>query len=231
MHLFFLGATGRTGVHGYNYALEQGHHVTIIVRKASDVEPHEGLTVVEGSVLSAPDVERAVAARGVPVDAALVFLNSRRTSDNPWAKFVGPAHLIADGTANVAQALRKQERPPTASKPRLVVMSAIGVGESQAMQPMVTRFIVNHSNIGKTYEDHNAMNSKIEENCGTAVDWTVVFPVALNDAGDKPVKVFGPTESGAAFFISRESCAKWMVEVATGKLGDQFRNKRAILSN
>jgi hypothetical protein len=75
------------------------------------------------------------------------------------------------------------------------------------------------------------MKSNIEANYGTAVEWTVVFSVALNDSGNKPVKTFAPTQSEAGFFISRESCARWMVEVATGPFGDEFRNKRAILSN
>ncbi len=76
-----------------------GHHVTVLVRNADAVEAHPNLTIVEGSVLSAPDVDRAFAASGTPVDAVLQFLNSRRIYDFPWARFIGPAGLLADSTA------------------------------------------------------------------------------------------------------------------------------------
>jgi hypothetical protein len=208
-----------------------GHRVTVLVRKASGIEPHENLTVVEGSVLSAPDMDRAFTASGIAVDAALLYLNAPRISNNPWAKFLGPPRLIADATANAAHALRQQKRSSDTYKPRLVVMSAIGVGESRAVASYLTRFIIDHSNVGKTYEDHAAVDAEIEGNCGTAVDWTVVMPVALNGAGDKPVKTFAPTKTGAIFFISRESCARWMVGVAMGELGTEFSNRRVIISN
>ncbi|KAF2122420.1 hypothetical protein BDV96DRAFT_640460 [Lophiotrema nucula] len=231
MHLVILGATGRSGVHAYQYALAQGHHVTVLVRKASGIEPHENLTVVEGTVQSASDMDRAFAASGIAVDAALIYLNAPRKSENPWAKFLGPPRLIADATANAARALRQQKRSSDTYKPRLVVMSAIGVGESRAVAPFITRFIIDYSNVGKTYEDHAAVDAEIDGNCGTAIDWTVVMPVALIGAGNKPVKTFTPTETGASFSISRESCAKWMVEVATREHGTEFNNRRVIISN
>lgn len=195
------------------------------------MKPHDNLTIVEGSVQSQSDMDRAFAASGIVVDAAIIYLNAPRKSDAPWAEFIGPPRLIADATANAARALRQQKRPSDANKPRLVVMSAVGVGESRSAAPLITRLLVDYTNVGKTYEDHAAVDAEIEGNCGTAVEWTLAMPVPLKDAGDKPVRAFTPTKSKASFFITRESCAKWMVQVAAGELGTEFSNRRVVISN
>src|SRR5947207_1907226 len=108
-----------------------GHRVTVLVRNTSAIVPHANLTVVEGSVLSETDMDNAFTAAGLPVDAALQFLNPQRASSNPWAKFLGPPRLLADATAYAAQALRRQQRHADGHKPRLVAMNALGTGESR----------------------------------------------------------------------------------------------------
>ncbi|KAJ5661671.1 uncharacterized protein N7477_009287 [Penicillium maclennaniae] len=188
------------------------------------------MTVVEGSPLSEKDMERAFAAAGVPVDAVVIFLNPLRASGNPWAKFIGPPRLIADSTINAARTLRAQQ-PLKGSKPRLVIMNALGVGESYGVTPYLARFMMSYSNVGKTYEDHSAVNDEIEGNCGDAISWTLALAVGLSSGGIAPVRSFACDESGSSMFITRESCARWMVDVASGMLGDQFSNKRVIVSN
>ncbi|KAJ5618627.1 hypothetical protein N7528_006738 [Penicillium herquei] len=231
MHLLMLGANGRAGVFGYKYALDQGYTVTVLVRKAESIEPHENLTIIEGSCLSETDMKRAFAATGLPVDGVLIFLNARRNGQNPWGKFLGPARLVADTTCISAKLLRAQQPQPE-HKPRLVVMSALGVKESYAVTPYIIRFMINYSNLDKSYDDHNAVRDEIEANCGDEVDWTLPLPVGLIFAnGLKPVRTFGPTESGANLLMTRESCASWMVDVASGKEGDRFRNQMVIVSN
>ncbi|KAH8885307.1 NAD(P)-binding protein [Thozetella sp. PMI_491] len=234
MHLLVLGATGRTGQYVYKYALEQGHRVTVLVRQVSTVAPLPNLTIVQGSVLSGEDIDHAFAAAAVPIDAVIQCLNARRASEFPWAKFIGPPRLLADSTANAVRALHKQQQTPPVSgnlRPRLVVMSANGVGESIAQTPLFVKFLINCSNVGKSYKDHEATDKELEADCGTDIVWTVAYPVALGDSGTKPVKTFRPTELGASLFVSRESFAKWMVDVAAGKYGTTFDNKRVVASN
>ncbi|KAL1846004.1 hypothetical protein Plec18167_009043 [Paecilomyces lecythidis] len=240
MHLLVLGATGKTGALAYQYALELGNHVTVLVRKASSVTPHADLTVVEGSAMSEADMNLAFAAAGIPVDAVLQCLNPHRAGDHPWAKFLGPPRLVADSTALAARALRRQGRQPGGHKPRLVAMNALGAGQSRKAAPIITKFLIDYSNIGWTYVDHDAVDAEIESNCGDEIDWTVVFAVALSGGGGglvggpsglKPVNTFAHTDSSANWTITRESCARWMVDVAVGRLGDEFRNRRVIVSN
>lgn len=179
-------------------------------------------------------MDRACAVTGIPVDAALQFLNPHRASSSPWAKFLGPPRLLADATANAARALCDQQRQfplPEGRKPRLVIMNALGAGESIKVTPLITRLIISHSNVGKTYEDHSAVDAEIEANCGSDIVWTIALAVGLLGGGVKPVKTFGHIEKGASMTITRESCARWMVDVAVGGMGDRFNNKRLIVSN
>jgi len=211
-----------------------GHHVTVLVRNTSSIVPHANLTVVKGSPLSQDDMDRAFSAAGIPVDSVLQCLNPLRANDwNPWAKFLGPPRLLADATANAVRALRQQQLRPGSKlhKPRLIAMNALGAGESRRVSPVITKFVIDYSNIGKTYEDHNAVDAEIEGLCGDDVVWTIVLAVALSEDGLKPVKTFGHTQIGASFFITRESCGRWMVDVAAGNMGGEFSNKRVIVSN
>lgn len=176
-------------------------------------------------------MQRAFKAAGTTVDAVLVFLNAQRVGQNPWGKFIGPPRLIADSTSNATRALRAQKQQLEGRRPRLVVMNALGSGESYSVTPYLIRFMINYSNVSKSYVDHNAVNDEIEANCGDEVLWTLPLPVGLKESGQKPVKTFDSTESGAGLFITRESCARWMVDVSSGKEGDEFDNKRVIVSN
>ena len=111
-------------------------------------------------------------------------------------------------------------------------MNALGAGESRKVSPLITKFIIDYTNIGKTYEDHDAVDAEIEGNCGEDVLWTVVLATALTtQEGLKQVRTFAHNQTGASFSITRESCARWMVDVAGGKMEDEFSNKRVIVSN
>jgi hypothetical protein len=89
---------------------------------------------------------------------------------------------------------------------------------------------MDYSNLGKTYAEHNAANAEIEDICGQDLVWILPMPVALSNAGVQPVKTFGMTEGGTSQFITRESCARWMVDLAVGKFGTEFDGKRVVLS-
>jgi hypothetical protein len=99
-----------------------GHHVAVLVRSTSRLAPRERLTVVQGSVLSESDMDRAFSASDHPFDAAIQFLDASRKSVNPWSEFIGPVRILPDAAANTARALRRQQPLPSGQKPRLIVM-------------------------------------------------------------------------------------------------------------
>lgn len=166
-----------------------------------------------------------------PIDAVLGFLNPSRASEFPWAKFIAPPRLLADSTAIAARLLHQQQASATREPPRLIIMNAMGSGESRKVTPWYFRFFIDHSNIKYTYDDHDAVDAEIEENCGSQIKWTLALAVSLTGAGTNPVKATPNTESPASLWITRESCARWMVEVATGNYGDEFTGKRVGVSN
>ena len=50
MKVIIFGATGGIGKWAVKYALEKGYDVTVFVRNAKKVQPHEHLTVIEGQI-------------------------------------------------------------------------------------------------------------------------------------------------------------------------------------
>jgi hypothetical protein len=243
--LLILGGTGNIGRLAPQYALDQGklfighytalsyvylgYKVTLLVRKAAKITPAPNLTVIEGSVLSESDLQRAVHASGGHVDAIISFLNPQRVTESPFAKFIGPERLMADSTSIAAKVLGDQ--PRQGEKPRLVVISAIGVGTSRAVTPLLMKAAINWTNVWKTYIDHDLVDKEIEGDCGDVVDWTLVLPTMLAEGSIKDVKTFEVTESGASFKTTKASVASFMIDVAAGKKGQEFSNKRVIISN
>lgn len=60
MHILILGASGRVGIHILTYALQEGHHVTVLVRSPEKINPHPNLRIIQGNVLHPEDLKRAV---------------------------------------------------------------------------------------------------------------------------------------------------------------------------
>lgn len=50
MKVIIFGATGGIGKWAVKYALQKGYDVTVFVRNAKKVQPHEHLTVIEGQI-------------------------------------------------------------------------------------------------------------------------------------------------------------------------------------
>jgi uncharacterized protein len=52
MHILILGATGRVGSHLIDLALDDKHHVTVLVRTPEKIQIKSGsLTIIQGNVL------------------------------------------------------------------------------------------------------------------------------------------------------------------------------------
>ena len=95
MKVVIFGATGRTGKHLIEQALAQGHFVTAFARTPSKLSmSHERLRVVQGDVLDATSVEKAVEGQ----EAVLCALG---------LKFGEPITTLVKGTPNIIQAMKK----------------------------------------------------------------------------------------------------------------------------
>ncbi|KAJ4180425.1 hypothetical protein NW755_011720 [Fusarium falciforme] len=215
MHFLLLGATGRTGKHVVSELLSQGHTAVALVRIAGSLTPRPGLTVVTGSPLSKPDIQKALsAASSLTPSAAIVTLNTVRKSDSPFAPQLSPPRFLADSCANVCEVLEK------AGIYRIVVMSTAGVGDSWANLPWLSKAFMGWTNIKYALEDHGLVDKEIRS---TKMDWTLVRAVRLEFDNPKKktdtkkdVQTLGSdgVGMGMAGSVSVASAARFLVKVA-----------------
>jgi uncharacterized protein YbjT (DUF2867 family) len=169
MNPVVFGATGGTGRAVVQSLLEQGHRATAFVRNGSAVAPAPGLTICTGDATNVKDVARAMPGH----DAVVVSLGN---SQNAFALMLGarrttPANICERGTANIIAAMRAN------AIKRLVVVSAFGVGDTKTKADIMTRLFFR-----LVLREHMADKENQEALVkSSALDWTLVQPVALVD--------------------------------------------------
>lgn len=157
MRIAVFGASGATGRHVVDQALEAGHAVRVLVRNpaALDVR-HERLEVVVGDVGQARRVEDVV--RGQ--DAVISALGTNRR---------GPVSVCSDGAAAILEAMDKYDVR------RLVVVSAHGTAESRDSSLYA---LLVWASVGHKMWDKERMEELIR---ASDVDWAIVRPPALTE--------------------------------------------------
>lgn len=213
------------------------------------------LTLVTGSPLSAADVAGAVATAssssssspspsGPDNNSKLVVistLNPRRTSENPWAAphpTDSPPRMMADSIANVLAALsagpsspgaggdgNTGQKPKTKPRPKIVHVSALGVGTSAASAHWLVQGMISHSNVQLAYDDHEAVEAELRgaEGGRGIVDWVFVRPGRLTEGDDGGRAVVWPAERGMVGMMakaSRGAVARFVVDAAEGSEWD-----------
>lgn len=113
MRVLVIGATGGTGRHLVQHALDQGHQVTAFVRSPSKLQiEHANLRVVKGDVLDYASVESAMRGQS----AVLSALGHKR--------FFYPNKIQSNGMRNILRAMK------ACDVPRLICETALGIGNS-----------------------------------------------------------------------------------------------------
>jgi len=196
-----LGATGRTGRYVVEYALERGLEVVALVRHPQRIAPRPNLFIVQGTAEKADDVAVAVAGS----DAVLSTLNNNRASDLPWARAVSPPFLMTRSIANVIAAMR------LSGARRIVVLSALGAGDSFTQAPLVSRFFIRHTNLRIVFEDHAAQERLVRE---SGLEWTIVRAAILTNSRfpREPIVTLDGLPK-PALTIGRRSVARFMIDV------------------
>ena len=159
MKFLVLGATGRTGVPFVKKALDQGHQVTALVRRA-DANVDSRAQIVRGDVTDAAVI--ATAAQGH--DAVISTLGVKNVRETPT--------LITDTIRAVIASAK------TSGVDRFVVVSAFGVGDSLAKASFLVLRLIFRTALRKKYADKAASEVLL-----TASDlkWTLEYPGALNN--------------------------------------------------
>lgn len=159
--LLVVGASGRTGRHLVEQALERGYGVTAFVRDRSRLPIEDPrLTVVEGDVLDADAVGRAV--RGQ--DAVLSALGHKR--------YFGPSRILSRGTGNILRAMERH------GVRRLVCQTSLGVGDSAGRMGLYYTLVVLPFVLPFYYWDKTRQERAI---AASELDWVIVRPGVLTD--------------------------------------------------
>ncbi len=158
MKFLVLGATGRTGVPFVKKALDQGHQVTALVRRAdATVDPRA--QIVSGDVTDAAVI--ATAAQGH--DAVISMLGVKNVRETPT--------LITDTVRAVIASAK------TSGVDRFLIVSAFGVGDSLAKASFLAGLIFRTA-LRKKYADKAASEVLLR---ASDLKWTLEYPGALND--------------------------------------------------
>ncbi|WP_030383251.1 MULTISPECIES: NAD(P)-dependent oxidoreductase [unclassified Streptomyces] len=158
MKFLVLGATGRTGILLTRKALDQGHQVTALVRRAdATVDPRA--RIVSGDVTDAAVI--GTAARGH--DAIISALGVKNARATPT--------LITDTVRAVIASAK------TSGVDRFVLLSAFGVGDSLAKASFLVGPLF-RTVLRKVYADKAASEVLLR---ASDLKWTLEYPGALNN--------------------------------------------------
>ncbi|MGH3438489.1 MAG: NAD(P)-dependent oxidoreductase [Sciscionella sp.] len=157
MKLLVLGATGRTGVHFVKKALDEGHHVTALVRRP-DANVDSRAQITTGDVTDSAVI--AAAANGH--DAIISTLGTNSIRQTPT--------LITDTVRAVIASAK------TSGVDRFVIVSAFGVGDSLAKASLLAGLIF-RTVLRKKYADKAASEVLLR---ASDLKWTLEYPGALN---------------------------------------------------
>lgn len=155
MRIAVFGATGATGRHVVDQALEAGHEVTVLVRNPAALSvQHPRLEVVVGDVGQARCVGDVVCGQ----DAVISALGTNRR---------GPVSVCSDGVRAILKAMEDHDVR------RLIVVSAHGAAESHDRSLYVLAVWATQRH---KMRDKERMEELVR---ASSVNWTIVRPPAL----------------------------------------------------
>ena len=161
MKIAVFGANGPTGREVVSQALEAGHEVTAFVRDAAAFDlKHERLRTVVGDTMR-DDAKVAEAVKGQDVVVSALGRRASFKSEN----------LIRLSMQSIVSAMERN------AVRRLIVVSAMGVGDSKRDAPLVPR-IMYRLLLADIFADKKAAEDDLRR---SSVDWIVLYPTILTN--------------------------------------------------
>ncbi|MDV2884753.1 SDR family oxidoreductase [Alkalihalophilus pseudofirmus] len=158
MNILILGATGRVGSHILTHALQDGHHVTVLVRTPEKVQINsENLTIVQGNVLNKNDIVRAMDG----IDVVISALNTDGTT------------TLSESMPLIIKAMENE------GIQRIITIGTAGILQSR-ITPNILRYQSSESKRKSTRaaEEHHKVYDILKQ---SSLDWTIVCPTYLPD--------------------------------------------------
>jgi putative NADH-flavin reductase len=216
MKILILGITGRTGKLIAEEALKRGHTIAGIARDKSKVS-FSNVEIFEGNPYDYETVEKAI----IGCESVISTLNIFPQTQGLFSKIRTPLDIMSVSIKNTVNLMEKN------GIKRIVVMTAMGVGDSYKELPGFFALMVKVTNIKYAYADHD-LQEKILEN--SSLDWTVVRPVGLNDKNDNLSILHNLAGEGKIkSMISRNAVAHFILDCIEN--GQFIRQKPGISNN
>lgn len=192
MNILVIGAAGETGVEVVKQAVALGHKVTALVHDRDKYEGPANVRVVAGDVLNPVTVEAAMPGQDAVIDAL--------GGHTPW-KDTG---LETNAARIVIGSMQKN------AVKRLLVVSAIGVGETRELVPGWYEKLIMPTLLRGAMKDKETMEPEV---AASGLEWTIVRPGHLV-GGDRTgvVKFFEPGSGETAHKITRADVAAFLLE-------------------
>lgn len=194
MRVLVFGASGRTGRLVVKESLDRGHQVLAFIRNPAKLDlSHPQLTVVQGDVRSAVDVDLAVQR----ADAVVSVLGPTRPNSSG-------ANVCSVGVENIVDSMAKH------GVKRLICLSDYGNGETRT-RGLYARFL------WLILRAHLEDKEKMEETVKSSdLSWTIVRPTILTDGAKTDSYKVGPEiKIGLVPKISRHDVADFIVRQIT----------------
>ncbi|MEV8394213.1 MULTISPECIES: NAD(P)-binding oxidoreductase [unclassified Streptomyces] len=188
MNITVLGASGKTGLQVVRQALEAGHTVHAVVRRADALEPRANLHLTVGDVAD-PAV---VAEASKDSDAIISALGNLKVP------------LMTPAVQSVIKA------SDITGVKRFVLMSAFVV-ERDRLRPSMK--VISRLGMKTAIEDKTASEALLRR---SGLDWTIAYVTTLTDRpkGARIREVPKSEKLGMRHKISRADSAAWMLDAA-----------------
>ena len=215
MRILLLGATGRTGKLVLKKALQKGYQIHCLARNSKRIEKQNGLTIFEGNANNKTNLKKAISG----CEAVISVLNISRKSDFPWAPLRTPRKYLSEVMGLLVPIAEKHRIH------RVSVCSAWGVDDTKSDIPKWFKWLINNSNIGIAYQDHERQEKVLIK---SNLDWTIVRPVGLTDSKRREnIKETFDNNPKPSLLISRNSVADYLINSLTQK---ELIGKKVVVS-
>jgi uncharacterized protein YbjT (DUF2867 family) len=199
MKVLVMGANGGTGQVAVRELQSRGHDVTAFVRRQETWSP-DSVRLFNGDAMNRDNVRRGVQGQ----DAVVVVLGIR---ENPLlvrlrGSATTPMNVRSAGTQNVVDGMHEH------GIRRLVVQTTYGTGETRDRLPAKWRLIFSLL-LGPQIADTEQQERVVRQ---SGLDWTIVQPVGLTDAGNANPVLVSVTGETRGMAVSRKNVARVLAD-------------------
>lgn len=197
MNILVIGASQGTGALAVKEALQRGHNVTAFARSPEklDVE-HPKLKKLQGNFHDRKSVEGAIPGH----DAVIITASSTSIKG-----FKEKPNYFSEGTAYVIDGMKK------AGVRRLIVLSALGVGDSRILVPFFLQKLIVDFLLRLPFHDHERQEKQV---MSSGLDWVIARPGRLTNGNAKRQYLKKTRIEKVPSSISRADVADFLIEAA-----------------